>query len=75
MSCDSTVRSIKMKADETDSRGHEPNERDPLGHDTPFVVALIILAALVVILWFMDPAHRPHGESRVDWPPAQPAKP
>ena len=46
-----------------------------LGKDAGFVVVLILLAALVAVLWFADPAHQPQGESRVDWPTAQPAKP
>ena len=48
---------------------------DPLGQDRFFVVVLLALAALIAILWFADPTHQPQGESRVDWPVAQPAKP
>lgn len=40
-----------------------------------FMAVLILLAALVVLLWFNDPAHRPSGKSRVDWPSVSPAKP
>jgi hypothetical protein len=42
--------------------------------DWVFMIALIILGALVVILWVLDPSHRPTGESRVHWP-APAAKP
>ena len=64
-----------MKAGEKDSGRGNPQERDPLGHDTPFVILLVILAVLVVILWFVDPAHQPHGESRLEWPPPASTKP
>lgn len=60
-----------MKANDKDSRRENPKERDPLGHDTPFAILLVILAILLVILWFADPAHQPHGESRGEWPPPQ----
>jgi hypothetical protein len=40
-----------------------------------FATFLILLALIVVILWFKDPAHRYSGESRVGWPPASSTKP
>ena len=48
----------------------------PLGKSACYAVVLVFLATLVAVLWFADPAHRPAGESRVDWPPpAKTAKP
>jgi len=35
----------------------------------------VLLAALVIILWFLDPAHRTSGESRVGWPAPSSTKP
>ncbi len=40
-----------------------------------FTAVLILLATLVIILWFKDPAHRYTGESRVGWPPPPHGKP
>jgi type II secretory pathway component PulM len=39
------------------------------------MAVFVLLAALVLVLWFMDPAHRTSGESRIDWPPASSTKP
>jgi len=38
-------------------------------------IVLILLATLGLILLFKDLSRRPPGKSRIDWPPAQPAKP
>ena len=76
MSCNSTVLWINMKADDHDFREDiGPKAPAPPGKDITVLIVLIILAVLVAVLWFADPAHQPHGESRVEWPPAQPAKP
>lgn len=45
------------------------------GDQVMFAAFLILLAFIVVILWFKDPAHRYSGESRVGWPPASSTKP
>ncbi len=50
--------------------------RPPMPRDqVVFMVVLILLALLVILLWFMDPAHQYTGPSRVGWPPAPSAKP
>jgi len=64
-----------MKTNELLPPRDEPKPPDPLGKDALFVVVLVILAVLVAILWFADPAHQSSGDSRVDWPAAQPVKP
>jgi hypothetical protein len=57
-------------------RREAPKLPAPLGKSAWYAVVLIVLAVLVTVLWFADPAHRPAGESRVDWPPpAKTAKP
>ncbi len=38
-------------------------------------ITLFLLAFLGLFLWFQDPAHRPSGESRVNWPVSASAKP
>jgi len=65
-----------MKADDHDFREDVDREAPhPLGKDRLALSVLIILAVLAVILWFADPSHRTSGESRGEWPVAQPAKP
>ena len=50
--------------------------RRPMPRDqVAFMVVLILLSALIVLLWFMDPSHQPSGGSRIPWPPAPTAKP
>ena len=73
--CGSTSRLIAMKTNELPPPREVPKPPDALGKDAGFVVVLVILAALVAILWFADPAHQQAGASRVDWPAAQAAKP
>jgi hypothetical protein len=48
---------------------------EPRRKDFTILVVLLILGVLTAILWFADPAHQWPGRSRVDWPPATPAKP
>ena len=66
---------MNQTPNDRDSPGSAPQTPDPLGHDTPFLVILIVLAVVVVVLWFADPSHRPHGQSRVDWPGQNEVKP
>ena len=40
-----------------------------------FGSVLILLVTLGLILLFKDLSRRDPGKSRIDWPPAQPAKP
>jgi hypothetical protein len=49
--------------------------RSVSGDQVIFAVFLSVLAFLVIILWFKDPAHRYSGESRVGWPPVSSTKP
>jgi predicted secreted protein len=65
-----------MKADDHDFRlDVDPKAPAPLGKDIRVLIVLIVLAALMAVLWFADPSHQPNGESRAEWPVAQPAKP
>ncbi len=38
-----------------------------------FGVVLLVLVLATVVLWFMDPAHRPTGGSRIFWPGPAPS--
>lgn len=52
-------------------KAHRPMPRDQV----TFMVVFILLSALTIVLWCMDPSHQPTGGSRIPWPIAQPAKP
>jgi hypothetical protein len=39
------------------------------------VAVFALLATVAIVAWFSDPAHQAQGESRINWPPASPAKP
>lgn len=50
--------------------------RPPLPRQQKISMAVLILLALIgAALWFADPAHRPSGRSRIDWPPPGATKP
>jgi len=44
-------------------------------HQRIFLAVLVGLAVLSAVIWFVDPAHRLAGPSRIDWRGAAPAKP
>ena len=44
-------------------------------HQRIFLAVLVGLAVLSAVIWFLDPAHRQAGPSRIDWRGAAPAKP
>jgi hypothetical protein len=44
-------------------------------HQIMYMIVLILLSILAAVLWFSDPAHRPDGQSRINWPPASTTKP
>ena len=73
-SCGSALRALSIPVQEEDSGSDQSKSSDPLGQDIYFVVALIILSALVAVLWFADPAHQPRGESRMGWPSVESTK-
>ena len=75
LSSESVTWSAAERPHEPGSPRDEPKSSEPRGRDPFFIVVLVILSVLAAVLWFTDAAHQPQGESRVDWPSAESAKP